>query len=32
MTEEKPRKKGLSHSSLYDDEDVIGWVVEHLKK
>ena len=23
---------GLAHSSLYDDKDVIGWVIEHVKK
>ena len=27
-----PKKEGLSHSSLYDDKDVIRWVVEHVRE
>lgn len=27
-----PDRGGLQHSSLYDDPEVIGWVVEHVTK
>lgn len=27
-----PTEQGLSHSSLYDDKDVIGWVIDHVSR